>query len=192
LSRGMRLFTGISIAPHIVDNLERVLRELRLTAHLNWSPADNLHITTKFIGEWPEERLAEMRQALETLDPPEHFDISISGFGFFPDLRHPRVFFTSVQTGPHLGDLAGQIDHTLAKIGCAREARPFTPHLTLARIKGEDIRELREHVASLAKHEFGAFKATDFHLYHSKPGRSGSVYTKLASFPLGKEMRRTV
>jgi 2'-5' RNA ligase len=188
----MRLFTGISIAPHVVNNLDRVLRELRLTARLNWTPADNLHITTKFIGEWEEERLAEMRRALETLDAPEHFDVSISGFGFFPDARHPRVFYTSVQTGPHLAELAERIDRTLEKIGCAREERPFTPHLTLARIKGEDIRELREHVASLAKHDFGAFQATDFHLYHSKPGRSGSVYTKLASFPIGKEMRPPV
>ena len=46
----MRLFTGIAIAPHILDRLERLLEELRPLARLNWAPIQNLHITSKFIG----------------------------------------------------------------------------------------------------------------------------------------------
>ena len=63
----MRLFTGIAIAPRVLDNLARVLQELRPLAPLKWSPAENLHITSKFIGAWPEERLAELQAALEEM-----------------------------------------------------------------------------------------------------------------------------
>ena len=61
----MRLFTGIAIAPHVLDNLARVLKEMRPLASLNWSPVENLHITSKFIGAWPEERLEELEEALD-------------------------------------------------------------------------------------------------------------------------------
>ena len=60
----MRLFTGIDLPEHVHDKLERFLAALRPTAHLIWSPVYNLHITTKFIGEWPEEKLGEVTTAL--------------------------------------------------------------------------------------------------------------------------------
>ena len=60
----MRLFTALDLAPGVAANLERLLKQLRPTARIQWSPPANLHITTKFIGEWPDERLAELRAAL--------------------------------------------------------------------------------------------------------------------------------
>jgi 2'-5' RNA ligase len=56
--------------------------------------------------------------------------------------------------------------------------------LTLARIKDENIRELREHIANMTNFDFGTFHVSEFHLYLSKPGRGGSVYTILATYPL--------
>jgi len=53
----MRLFTGLDLPADVVHNLEQLLQRLRPTARIHWSLAANLHITTKFIGEWPEERL---------------------------------------------------------------------------------------------------------------------------------------
>jgi 2'-5' RNA ligase len=180
----MRLFTGIAIAPRVLDNIERLLGELRPLARLNWTPVENLHITSKFIGEWPEHRLAELERALGELRPPGNIGISVARFGFFPNPHHPRVFFAGVQSGPALGELARSIDDALVPLGCAREERPYSPHLTLAKIKNENIRDLREHIASMNNPDFGSFDAVDFHLYLSKPGPRGSVYSKLASYSL--------
>lgn len=180
----MRLFTGIAIAPGVLDNIQRLLGDLRPLARLNWAPVENLHITSKFIGEWPDVRLMEMERTLGQVQTPGNMRIDIAGFGFFPNSHHPRVLFAGVQGGPALGELARSIDEALVPLGCAREERPYSPHLTLAKIKNENIRALQEHIASMTDPDFGSFNATDFHLYMSKPGPRGSVYTQLASFPL--------
>lgn len=179
----MRLFTGIAIAPRVLDNLARVLKELRPLAALNWSPPENLHITAKFIGAWPEERLTELEDTLGEI-AFNVFDISIARFGYFPNPHNPRTLFAGVQGGPALAQLASGIEDALAPLGVAKEDRPYSPHLTLARIRHENIRALREHIANMTNFDFGQFQATEFHLYSSKTSPNGSVYTPLAAYPL--------
>ena len=60
----MRLFTGIDLPDDVREKLERLLMHLRPCAHLKWSPVYNLHVTLKFIGEWPEEKLPQLEAAL--------------------------------------------------------------------------------------------------------------------------------
>jgi RNA 2',3'-cyclic 3'-phosphodiesterase len=180
----MRLFTGIAIPRDVLTNIDQLLAELRPLAPVKWSPVENLHITTKFIGQWPEPRLAELERTLGSIETPPPFSIAISRFGYLPNPHHPKVFFAGIQAPPELAHLARSIDGALAPLGIAREDRPYTPHLTLARIKNENIRTLREHIAKMTNFDFGTFPASEFHLYLSKPGAQGSVYTRLASFPL--------
>jgi len=180
----MRLFTGIALPPLVQGHLARALRQLRPLAPLNWSPVENLHITGKFIGEWPEERLRELEGALETLNPPGSFEVTIARFGYFPNPHNPRTLFAGVQAGPALAGLATRIDEALVPLGVARESRPYSPHLTLARIKQENIRELREHIANMTNFDFGTFQVSEFHLYLSTTGPKGSVYTPLATYAL--------
>lgn len=178
----MRLFTGIAIPPAVLDGLRRVLEELKPLAKLNWSPVENLHITTKFIGAWPEERLEELKSALGRVPFARPMEIAIAKFGYFPNPHHPHSFFAGVHAGPELAELAGRIDEALAPLGVAKEKRPFSPHLTLARIKNQDVRGLRQHIAKMTDFDFGSFTASAFHLYLSKPGSEGSVYTSLARY----------
>jgi 2'-5' RNA ligase len=180
----MRLFTGIALPPEVRDNLARVLEELRPLAPLRWSPVENLHITSKFIGQWPEERLAELEDALEGVGHPPGFEVAIARFGYLPNPHHPRTLFAGVRAGPELAELANRIDEALRPLGIAKEDRPYSPHLTLARIKNEDLRELREHIAKMTNLDFGTFQVSEFHLYLSKTGPNGSIYIPLASYPL--------
>jgi RNA 2',3'-cyclic 3'-phosphodiesterase len=180
----MRLFTGIAINPQVLANLARLLKELRPLAQLNWSPVENLHITTKFIGEWEDERLEELEDALEKIALPPVFEIRIAQFGYFPNPHNPRGIFAGVHAGPELAELARRTEEVLKPLGIAKEDRAYTPHLTLARIKHENIRELRAHIANMTNFDFGTFRATKFHLYSSKTGPRGSVYTTLATYAL--------
>jgi 2'-5' RNA ligase len=184
----MRLFTGISLDPRVLARLEEALAPLRTNVPVAWSPAENLHVTSKFIGEWPEARLPELTSTLQNVESPGPIGIDISKFGFFPNPHQPRFFFAGVHAGPGLADLAARTDAALEPLGCPRETRPYTPHLTLARIRDQDrpenLRTLREHIANMTNFNFGTFVAQHFHLYLSKPGPNGSVYTMLASFPL--------
>jgi 2'-5' RNA ligase len=180
----MRLFTGIDLPPDVITNLENLLDRLKPTAQINWSPPRNLHVTTKFIGEWPEDRLAELKSALGALPARAPISITIEKLGFFPNPHSPRVFWAGIQAGD-LAGLARDTEEALATLGIAKEQRAYSPHLTLARIKTPGKQPaLLQAVAKLPSLEFGSFVADRFYLYQSRTAPSGSVYTKLSEFPL--------
>ena len=181
----MRLFTGIDLREDVRDRLERLLTILRPCAHVKWSPVYNLHVTLKFIGEWPEEKLPPLEAALRTLAPREPITAEVKGVGWYPNPHHPRVFWVAVQGGDGLTALAKDIESAIAPLGIAKEERAFNAHLTLARIKEPaPLQALRNAIAQLESVEFGTFPVERFYLYRSQPGSAGSIYTKLSEYPL--------
>jgi 2'-5' RNA ligase len=180
----MRLFTGLDLPADVLHNLEDLLRRLKPAAQIQWSRPENLHITTKFIGEFPEARLGELKQALAGVAGRGAIPVHVRRVGFFPNPHSPHNFWCGIEA-PGLDALAADTDAAAAALGVIRETRPFSPHLTLARIKQRvPMQSLREAIAGLPSLEFGGFEARSFFLYQStlKPG--GSVYTKLSEFPL--------
>ena len=181
----MRLFTAIDLPQEIVDRLDELISDVRPRARINWSTASNLHITTKFIGHWPEDRLPQLNRALDGLGCRPPIAIRVAGLGFFPNERSPRVFWAGVEASSELVRLAEDIDQALEKLDIEPETRAYSPHLTLARIKeAKGLRAFHTEVRRLGQPEFGAFTADRFHLYLSKPGPAGSVYTRLSEFPI--------
>ena len=183
----MRLFTGIDLPEHVHDKLERFLGALRPTAHLIWSPVYNLHITTKFIGEWPEEKLGEVTVALRGLPASAPFRIDLREVGWYPGPQSPRVFWAGVHGGPALAKLAKSTDDALVPLGITRETRVYSPHLTLARIRRPvPLQAMRTAIARLDPPDFGSFESGRFYLYESRAGSAGTVYSKIAEFKLGE------
>ncbi|MGH9722614.1 MAG: RNA 2',3'-cyclic phosphodiesterase [Bryobacteraceae bacterium] len=183
----MRLFTAIDLPDDLVDTLDRLIDRLRPTARIKWSPINNLHITLKFIGHRPDGQREELKRALNAIAPRAEIAVEISGLGFFPNERSPRVFWAGVKAPPALAGLAGDLDGALAGAGVAPEDRAYSPHLTLARIREPaPLEKLRSELLQLPSSDFGKFVAKSFFLYLSKPGPKGSVYTKLAEFPFTK------
>lgn len=167
----MRLFTAIDLPEAILDTLAEFTVPLRSSLSARWSPRQNLHITTKFIGEWQQVDHSGILAVLAHVRS-EPFELRLSGLGYFP-----RVLWVGVAPNPMLADLASQTDEVLAGIGSAREQRVYTPHLTLAREKpGTSLR----HLKNLSLPTLPAFTVDSFHLFQSKAG----VYTKLSSFGL--------
>ena len=181
----MRLFTAIEISAEVRNNLRALLERLSPTAKLtklNWTRLENLHITTKFIGEWPEDRLEEMKRALLSVTSPGAIQVRIGGVGWFPNARNPRVLWAGVKADESLKSLARATEVAVHAVGVAREDREYSPHLTLARIRErvplDALDKLRSVIDSLEPAEFGSFVATEFCLYLSAAGK----YTKLAQF----------
>jgi len=173
----MRLFTAIDLPGEMLEKIGEFLARLRPLAKLRWTPVENLHITTKFIGEWPEGRIGEMIAALgRVANPPQAAGlphIAIRGVGWFP-----RVFWAGVEGGEALAALARSTEQAVATLGVPLETRVYSPHLTLGRVK--DKVRIEEVVAAAGNPDFGAFQATSFFLYLSANGK----YSKLAEFPL--------
>lgn len=180
----MRLFTAVDPPAEVLGNLERVLSALRPTARLRWSPVENLHLTLKFIGEWPEGRLEELRQALAGLQATTpRFSVQVTGLGFFPNVRTPQVFWAGMAPCPELKALAGRVDEALEPLGIPHENRLYSPHLTLARIgHRQPLGTLRRAIDGLESVEFGAFSPDCFYLYESRRGPGGSTYVRVGEF----------
>lgn len=180
----MRLFTALDLPPEVAGNLTELLRKLKPTAKIGWTRPGNLHITTKFIGEWPAGRLGELKQALDGMPRRAEIPVAIRRVGFFPNPHSPRSFWCGIEA-PGIRELAADTDAATAILGIPQESREFSPHLTLARIRDRvPMQALQEAVAALPSLEFGSFEAHSFFLYESKLQSGGSVYTKLSEFPL--------
>src|SRR5882762_6922446 len=126
----MRVFTGIDLSEEVKENLERLLTHLRPFAHLHWSAVYNLHITLKFIGEWPETRLDEVVAALRGVKSRPAIPIAIAGVGWFPNPRNPKVFWAGVEGGSAVAGLARDVEESLAPLNITKETREYMPHLT--------------------------------------------------------------
>ena len=178
----MRLFTAIDLPTQILLRLERLLSALRPEALIHWSPLDNLHITTKFIGSWPDSRFEELSSALGVLAPRDPFEIELKSLGWFPNPRAPRTFWIGVH-GDGLHRLARDTEERLEPLGIQRETREFSPHLTLARIKTPvPLRRLMATVEEMEPAALGHFTASSFTLYRSDPGSNASIYRKLREY----------
>ncbi len=179
----MRLFVALEIPAAVRDNLATLIKDLRnLDPKSRLVRPENLHMTLKFIGEAPPDKLEAMRSALGGVRAERAVEMDFRGLGFFPNEKHPRVLWANVEATAHLKSLAADIDRALELLGVAREQRPFTPHLTLARFPSPRISEkLRNAIRQNIAREFGSLRTSEFHLIESKLKPSGAEYTRLAS-----------
>jgi len=179
----MRLFTAVDPSEEVQGKLAEALEQLRPAARVRWSRPDDLHLTLKFIGEYPDGKLAALEEALRGVEWNSGFDVRVRGLGFFPNERDPKVFWAGVDGGLELKDLAGRIDGAVAELGVPAERRLFSPHLTLARIEGKaEIGRLRKAIQALDSVEFGSFRADRFYLYRSQLAPGGAIYLRIGEF----------
>jgi RNA 2',3'-cyclic 3'-phosphodiesterase len=181
----MRLFTAIDIPEEIRETLRATVSTLKPAAKLRWSKPENLHITTKFLGEVPAERLSAVVNVLGAMPASSAIPIEVRGIGWFPNPHAPRILYAGIQAPEWLAQLHLRTDEALAGLGVPKETKPFRPHLTLARIDGKvELADLRHAIFALPGNQFGAFMAERFHLDQSETGGAGSVYTRLADFSI--------
>lgn len=180
----MRLFVAIDVPEQVRRRIEAFAQEMRGRApHARWVRVDGIHVTLKFIGEVPPERVNKIRSALAPVRASAPVEMTFHDIGFFPNDRRPRVFWVGIHASPVLPDLAAEIEYRLEPLGIASESRPFRPHLTLARFDhpSESI-GLRKALAEGGARDFGEAVAREFHLYESRFESGGARYARLETF----------
>jgi len=185
-SSGIRSFVAVDLdAPVLqaVTDLQGALR--RVNADVRWVRPEGLHVTLKFLGSVDPARLERVHAALagDLHDQPA-LHVSVRGLGAFPNWRRPRVVWVGLR-GEGLGALAARVDGALAPLGFERERRPFTPHLTLARVNSpRGWPRLEEACKTHLDDDFGASDISAVTIYRSRLQRGGAVYTSLWTIPL--------
>lgn len=187
----MRLFVALEISSSVRDNLATLLTSMRaITREPRWVRAENLHVTLKFLGEVAEGKVAEVRTALGKIGSDKAVTLDFRGLGFFPNEKHPRVFWAGMEASPNLKTLAGDIEGAMEKLGIPREKWEFSPHLTLARFERPQLPEaLRKLVTDHQQLEFGSLRTNEFHLIQSKLKPSGAEYTTVATFQFASNVK---
>lgn len=164
-----------------VDSLRRVACDVA------WVSADNLHVTLKFLGQVAVASVSGIEAALAVAAAAQApFTVGLRGLGAFPTPGRPRVLWAGAADGaPAAVRLAGAVDEALAGVGCARESRAFTPHVTLGRVR--EPRRPAALAAALAAGEhrdFGRIAVERLSLMQSRLSPSGARYTELRALTL--------
>ena len=186
----MRLFVAMDIPEATRAALSDLTTRLKTNfPAARWVNLAGVHITLRFIGEVPAEKLDKIRQALGSLLSFPPINLRFAGLGFFPNARRPRVLWAGVEAAPQLAQLAAAIEDALAPLGIPAENRDFHPHLTLARFESpRESQGIGVTIESLGTPDFGGALSSEFHLYQSVLKRSGAEYTRLVTYPLQGEL----
>jgi len=169
----MRLFVAIRLPEEIIPALERAALPLKGALGARLLPPQSWHITLKFIGEAPQEKLGRIQAALGAVQF-KPFVVHLFGAGAFPSERVPRAIWVGGES-QGAAELAEKVEDALSFLSLPRER--FFLHLTLARSKGAaDIEEF------LKTGEVGRFEARSFCLMKSSLAAQGAIYEVLKEF----------
>lgn len=176
-----RLFVGIELP----DAARRMLEPLRTEyPTARWHPSDAFHVTLSFIGHVDEQTGKRMAAALVGLPIPEMM-LTLRGVGYFGSEHKPAVLWAGVETTDALLQLQKAVEQRLLPQGLVPEARPYRPHVTLARVRqgGNALRGFLEENADLAVQPFAVQHVS---LFVSCGDTSGVRYEVIERFSLLK------
>jgi RNA 2',3'-cyclic 3'-phosphodiesterase len=192
----IRCFIAIELSPELKAELSRLQNKLKSAGGgsntARWVEPNGIHLTLKFLGNTDKGKIAditrEMEQAVKGI--PE-FKLEVTELGTFPNPRRVQVVWVGV-TGDteKLNEIVKRLEEGLAKQGFKAEVRPFTPHLTLARVREtavpEAVKALGEAVGNMKPEIASGVPVTEVCLMQSQLTPRGSIYTRLSRAKLDK------
>ena len=189
----IRAFIALAISATAKSALKDVIQRLAVQAPsgVRWVDPASMHLTLKFLGNVEP---GQVDRIIEAMARPaagaSPFSIHLSGLGMFPNERRPRVLWAGVRGGlDALQQLREQIEETVSKLGFPRERRPFSPHLTLGRVREPVssglVRGISAAVTSTSLAPTEPWLVNSVHLMRSTLAPGGAKYSALASVPLG-------
>lgn len=185
----MRAFLAINLPPALQSQIHRDAEPLRAAAPLvTWVRRELLHFTVKFLGEISAGHVNLIRSTLGSVASTHHpFSMQLSGTGTFPNFHNPRVVWIGVKPHRTVFALAEDVEEACELLGFERDARGFSPHLTIGRVKralSHAMAGALERAALAPRAEY-VVDVESLDLMRSDLTPTGPSYTVLASMPLG-------
>lgn len=189
----MRAFIAIELTPAIGQRIAGIAAALRAripAGTVGWVNPGGIHLTLKFLGEVSAVQTREITDLMQAVTAGRPaFEIRVRRLGCFPNPSSPRVVWVGVD--PDDGSLAALqegLERGCEKLGFDREARAFSPHLTLGRVKREARRDgieaLQMAIRQAGEAECGAMEVDRIHLIRSELKPTGAVYSLMATSTL--------
>ena len=176
----IRLFVAVPLPELVRTRLSMLQSGLQ---GARWIKPENVHLTLRFIGEVRNDLASDIDMALSEIAAPA-FTLELDGVNSFSRGRHPHTLWVGMAKSEPLTHLQAKIEATLVRAGLEAEARNFSPHITIARLK-----EMRPNRVAAWAAEHGAFRTAPFAvdrfaLFSSFLKPDGAVHMEEASYPL--------
>jgi 2'-5' RNA ligase len=190
---GKRLFVGVRISVAAANTLAGCAETLARRARdagvdLRWVAPTNYHVTLAFLGWTGIEALGPVRDALATATTGlDRITFRTSRLGAFPSLDKASVLWAGVEDSAPLARLAQAVGEAMAGLGFERDARPYHPHVTIARLGS--ARAIRDVVLPMAEQMFGDTRLDAVTLFESETKSSGYVYRELEKIAFQRAIR---
>ena len=186
----IRSFIAIPLPADVHHSLENFSRKMGLVDRSNGLrpvKPENIHITLKFLGDITQQQVKDLSACLDqSVDALVPFNVEIRGVGAFPGRqKSPRVIWVGASPSAPLQQVYKTIDSATQRIGFPSENRPFSPHLTLARVSlpgGSASQRVIESLMKLTSEPFfGQFQVNKVVLFKSLLQPGGPIYSTLSS-----------
>ena len=189
-----RVFAALELTPELRQHLAEVQDNLSQAVpgdDVRWSRLDGVHLTVKFYGDVPRERLADIEAGLaRAAAEAAPIRLDVEGLGVFPNPQRPQIIWAGLA-----GDLTGlralqaAVEAEATALGFRPEEREYAPHLTLgrvnARLRPSQHQALIDYLVEARHLPLGSIEADQLTLLRSELRPGGSVYTVLFNAPLG-------
>ncbi len=183
-SETIRTFISLELPGSVKQAVEGLKEHLMASGgDVKWVKIQGLHLTLKFLGQIPSEKVPAITGALDPIAVRERlFKVTLKGVGAFPSLRNPRVVWVGLEGDNRLARLQSYVEDAITRLGFESETRPFKPHLTLGRVRSPRRRQaLIDALESKAAWESGTCELSEISLMKSELKPGGVVYTPLWS-----------
>lgn len=176
----IRIFAALELPDDVRDRLAMLAGGV---PGARWISPENMHITLRFVGEVDEPAFADVAAALSRVEAPA-FDLAIEGVGNFAHGRKPTMLWAGVAKNPALDLLQGRVDQAVTGTHLPPDAWRFTPHVTLARLKGSPPGRVQQFIADHSLLRLPPFRVESFTLFSSFLGHAGAIYRAEATYEL--------
>jgi 2'-5' RNA ligase len=185
----VRAFVAIEAPESVRGPLTGLMNRLReAEVRVSWTRPENLHLTLRFLGDVPPETLDRIGEMLAVRYRDEApFPLEVRGAGAFPNTRRPGILWAGVEPleGP-LAQVQEAAETEAQEAGLPGEGRPFHPHVTLGRVRGErQARRLQPLLEREARFDGGGFLASSAALITSQLTPGGPIYRCVRPLPFG-------
>jgi len=188
----IRAFIAIELSEELKASLARLQELIKLgsESYVKWVDPQGMHLTLKFLGNISVDKVSAISEAIaEVARSVAPFRLELTEFGAFPNTKAPRVAWVGLG-----GDLESLlrlqrgIDQALIPLGFLPEARAFSPHLTLGRVRDQatpqERRRLGEGMASLEVQGPPSLYVDRVSLMRSQLTSKGAIYSRLSAAEL--------
>ena len=176
----IRLFVGLELPEDVRHALGGLAGGV---PGADWIPAENMHLTLRFIGDVSEADAEDAHDALLRVRTPA-FDLALHGVGHFSTGDELRALWAGVERNERLEQLRRNVDSALVRMGFPPEERRWRPHVTLARCAGAPALRAQAFLAHHALFRAGPFRVGHFTLFSSLRHGGGSSYVAEAEYAL--------